>query len=556
MMMSSSRPLPHSDDSLPFRLNRFQLRNALVVARKKTSLGGRGSGKSNLFGWEMQRDVHAMPRSSQALVGKTYEQLLTRTLPPLISFLERLGYEKDRHYVIGHAPPKKWKWPLPYEKPLRWDHYITWYTGAGFHLTSQDRKGSSRSLNLDGLKVDEALLLDKERFNEELVPANRGNLDRFGHCPYHHSVHFMSSMPLDPSGNWLIENGQYYKEDGHDYEGVLDQVVKLQLQIIESEDLEEQKELFRRMRRIQQQVRWYEKDGEFYSEASVFDNIENVGLSNIRAMYQEMLKPMFLTEVLNSKRKKLLNGFYPNLGEQHFYKQQVNYSRLDAVAHDSKFDPVALAEWDCRLDGDVDPGAPLEISVDWGTNLNCMVICQEQGDELRILKNLYVKSPKILDDLFKAFCAYYQHHAEKIVYFYYDRNGNSRNANSEYTYAQQGGRIMVQHGWTVQYMTYGLDPYHYDKYLLWGKLLTHEDPRMPHIRINEENCKELKISMEDAPVIQEGKKVRKDKKSERNESVPQEEATHLSDAADIIVYTKYNYFLEDESGGGGFVGVF
>ena len=146
--------------------NRPQLRFIVSQPKEANSVWSRATGKSSLIAWLMHLIAQQMPRSAWALVGSTYMQILTRTLPSTIGSLERIGYVKDVHYFIGRRPPPSWNWPTPYEPPVKFDHFISFYTGASFHLVSQDKGGgSSRGLNIDGIIADESLLLDKERFD-------------------------------------------------------------------------------------------------------------------------------------------------------------------------------------------------------------------------------------------------------------------------------------------------------------------------------------------------------------------------------------------------------
>jgi hypothetical protein len=73
------------------------------------------------------------------------------------------------------------------------------------------------------------------------------------------------------------------------------------------------------------------------------------------------------------------------------------------------------------------------------------------------------------------------------------------------------------------------------KYLLWNKLVNSNGIDCPLVEFNRHNCKELLVSMLQAPAEQKKGKVGKDKTSEKNKNIPQEEATHLSDTADLIV---------------------
>jgi len=112
-----------------------------------------------------------MPGPVTAIIGRTFGQIYTRTLPSSLKFLDTIGYRKDEDYVIGIRPPKKWK--TPHETITKFDNFISFSNGTGFLLLSQEREGSARGPNIDREIVDEALTLNKERYDQEVSPANR-----------------------------------------------------------------------------------------------------------------------------------------------------------------------------------------------------------------------------------------------------------------------------------------------------------------------------------------------------------------------------------------------
>jgi hypothetical protein len=89
------------------------------------------------------------------------------------------------------------------------------------------------------------------------------------------------------------------------------------------------------------------------------------------------------------------------------------------------------------------------------------------------------------------------------------------------------------------------NPSHNDKYLLWALLLLRRDKIFPEVGFNLINCKELIVSMELAPAIDDGRAgIRKNKSSEKLFKQNREEATDGSDAADQIVFGKYANLLK------------
>jgi hypothetical protein len=478
--------------SEPLIFNLPQMITMLARQKHKMLVMGRGAGKSTIIGKHIVDVVHSMPRSAGVIVGETYQQILTRTLPSTIASLERLGYKKDLHFFVGRRAPKSFKFEEPYEPPLDYTHFMHWYTGAGFHFVSQDRPGAGRGLNTDVVIGDEAATLEQEKLFYDVLATNRANVKRWKDNPLHHSTFFATTHALTQRGRWI------YKRE----EEALRNPAK-----------------------------------QFYIEASAEENRANLPEDWFHEQRINTTEFLYNIEILNHKPKQIEGGFYSNLDDRHYYTNY-NYGYYDGLDFGA-----APASVNCLGDADLNPDEPLILGADWGSSINCLVVCQQHGKEFRILKNFFVKAPKILDAVFEeGFLPYYSRHRKKEVFFWYDRNGNSKNANSEMTYFEQAERILVKAGWTVHRMTYGLDPAHRLKYLLWAVLLQENNPRLPRIRINKQNCKELIVSMLNTPV-EDKDGIKKVKKSERNKALPQEEATHFGDAADLPVYGMFQGLL-------------
>ncbi|MGZ5283373.1 MAG: hypothetical protein ACXWEY_13950 [Bacteroidia bacterium] len=484
--------------------NKPQERAILAMAFKAMLflVWGRGTGKSFFLAWFMKEVVRRMPGSKWTFLGPTYAKLLFDILPGIVGALERLGYYKDVHFFVGKKPPRKWGWNEPFEPPMSYDYSIIFYHPKRctvFQMASQDRDGNSRGVNTDGVIIDEGLLINKEKLEKNLLPTNRGNKDRFGHDPLHHGFICCTSMPFTQEGQWILDK---------------------QLEALADKSI-------------------------YYDEANCFENIANVGLQYIRDQRKLMTPLSFEIEMLNIRKTQIEGGFYPVFNDVvHCYDDSYDYAVIDAI----DFDLVKKVVPDSRYDADCDAERALEIAVDWGASINPMVICQEhQGKDaavIRFLNGLFVLSPDILDDLAKKFCNYYRYHRCKDVLFWYDRNGNSKHANSRLTNAEQFEKILKENGWNVYKMTRGLDPSHDDKYMFLNKLLRETERGLPKIRINKNNCKELIISIQQAPVKEGRSGVEKDKKNEKNKNFPQQHATHFSDAFDIILYGKYRRLID------------
>ena len=182
-----------------------QLEFMYTGAHTSVIAGGRRLGKSHGFAAPFGlRNTQQMARSTGGVVGRTFQQLLSQTLPGTISALESFGYKRDVHYYIGHKPPKNSNFAKPIIDPPSYDHAMIWYNGTIWRLISQDRPGTSNSLTLDWLLLDEARLLSFEKLKVETFPANGGFKGHFGHSPYHHGMLIISDMPTTKAGSWFL----------------------------------------------------------------------------------------------------------------------------------------------------------------------------------------------------------------------------------------------------------------------------------------------------------------------------------------------------------------
>jgi len=274
----------------------------------------------------------------------------------------------------------------------------------------------------------------------------------------------------------------------------------------------------------------------YFSKANAFSN-PHIRKEWFLEMKNEAPSQMlYEAEILNIRPKEIANGFYANLIPEKHYYTDYNNSYLETVG------VVAKQEhFTCNQDNDVDRNKPLIVSLDFGV-FNCCVVSQLQEHEYKVLKSFHVKSPKLLDDLFiEQFIPYYYPHQEKIIHLYGGHDGNNRLPNSSKTLFQQVEDLLREHGWSVHLMTRGAAATHYDKYLLINAMLKGHG-KLPVIRINEHNNQDLIVSLERAEARESinSNGVEKNKSSERNQSILQQHATHMSDAFDIPLLSMFN----------------
>lgn len=487
----------------------------LVVMKQQTKAKtfvlewGRGTGKSTIIGRHMYDCVTEMPRSLGVLVGSTYSQIKTRTLPSTIAGLEQHEIYQDKHYVIGKFPPDEWKWPKPYQSILDPKNAMFWYNGTVIIFVSLDGGASSgRGINADFAIGDEAALFDQQKFQTDVDATVRGNLHKlaiypdkstkaFGECRHHHSILLATSTPLTQSGMWILDYEQQAKNDSNSV---------------------------------------------VFIQASAIVNIKNLGKRYFERNKASMPDFLYEAEIEGKRITQIRDGFYPKFVEsQHTYVPKENdyYKTAD----------VGVAPT-CLGDSDLFTDQPLHLAMDWGANINCLIVAQPTRDELRILKNFYVLAPKIMDDVIvEHFVPYYEAHKRRnnTIYLWYDASGNNRQANSRLTYAQQIRSLLHNYGWNVELKTKSrVNEKHDKKYRLAIDIMTESSVEYPKLKINSRNCRELIISIKNSPAKKGTKQIiQKDKRSEhKNNKTPQQHATHFSDTFDIIMVGLYMRLLD------------
>lgn len=464
----------------------------------------RGTGKTTFLGYRAKRITEQMPRCTGLLIGPSYNFLLSRIVPSLVQGLEMFGLYQDLHYFIGKQPPLRWRsgWTKAYQPPEKWNNYITFWNGVGFHLISHDLPDDGRGLNTDVQIGDEAAILDPKKLEANTNATLRGtNVREFRDIQLFGASLFVSSTPITPEGQWFIEREELAKSNPKEYA--------------------------------------------FISATSRY-NKQNLMAGYLEKAREEALSEyIYLAEYENVRPKFTKDGFYGLLDpDEHLYTAQAPRQRT-FNSEDLPKNP------DCSFDTDLIKALPLILSIDWGGAINCLTVNQHIASlkEYRTLKSMYVlgEDQKIQDDLFNDFHAYYKLHqtSNKNIYLWYDASGNHRTGNTRFTRAEQARQQLIALGWHVHLM----DPHriinviHEDKHLLWETILRGDHPALPRYRMNRHNAKDCYISMKFAKTkLGSRGEVKKNKSSEKS-AKRREHATDLSDANDIALFGMFYHLL-------------
>ncbi len=493
-----------------------------IAAKNEYIVASRGFGKSEgVDAPRLIRNVFAMPRSCGALLSPTYGKLLRNTLPAVFHALERLGYRRDIHYVVGKRPHPRLNFKKPWIEPFNFDYVISWFNGSIQHLISFDRPMSANSMNLDYVMGFEAKYLDYDKIKNEVLPANRGNVNYFGHCPWHHGVLFTTDMPTSKSGLWILDKQQEMDRD------------LIELIILTYRKYKNTKNNNLR-RKYSNQLMHYRRNATYYAEFDAFDNIEILGERFIRDMERDLPPLLFNTAILNRCVRKIANGFYAAFNDILHGYNSYNNNFLE----DLNYNLGEATRESCIKDGDIDPDLPLCISLDYNAAICNLVVGQrvDEKKEARTLKSLFVKTPRKIKDVVNDFCDYYDKMPHRDVVFFYDATAIAGTPAEGDSFADTVINTLTARKWEVEAVYIGQQLRHSVKHNYFD-LAFKGDPSYLFPTFNLDNCEYLVLAMDNTGVKIGRGGFEKDKKPEKTPDStenPDEVKTHVTDAWDTL----------------------
>ena len=535
--------------------NKPQRLTQLIGANISVIVAGRRTGKTDSIAAPfVLRNMQRMPGSTGGIVVPTFKHGLTNTLPGLFAAWKRWGFIRGVHYVIGRKPPKTFAKPII--EPAEYEHVISFYNGSCAVIISQDRPGSSNSLTLSWLLIDEAKFIDYNRLKEETLPANGGIKSHFGKHSCNHSILILSDMPQTQKGSWFL----HYKDKMdveviRGIEGLIYDIWKLKerMKALKKSGKDVPKALVYQLRHKDKQLNQLRSVATYYKEYSSIENLQLLGENYIRQMKRDLTPLTFQTSILCQRIGIAKDGFYSSMREKHKYDAS-NFEYLDQVAQSfyAENDGQGFGgELDCRADRDCNPLAPICIGMDYNANINWIVAGQPSGRRLNVLKSFYVKFERKLPALIDDFCSYYQFHQNKTVVFYYDTTA----LGSNYAVNEQDFRWVIihefeRHGWTVNDVYLGNPMRHDEKYLLINQAFAGKQRLMPFF--NRQNNDDLILAIQAAGVTRGRNGFHKNKAGEKLAESEEDLLEHRTDGTDAFdtLFIGCEKFPQSEYSGG------
>lgn len=504
-----------------------QLYSLAMNTRDEVIVAGRGMGKGAIQAGRLMTNFQGMPGSMGGFVSPSVKRCLTNILPSMLIHLERWGFKRDLHYVVGKRPWKALHWKSPIFTPANWENTISFYNGSVCNIISQDRAGTSNSMSLDYIIIDEAKFINFEQLKDETFQANRGNEQYFHNFPLHHGMTITSDMPVTKKGSWFLS----YKDDmDKELVEAIEGLVyakwraKRQQKAMPSQADAIQKKIDR----IDAKLSFLRSKCLLYKEYTSIQNLALLGEEFIRRAKRDLPPLTFATSIMCKRIEISTDGFYGGMREDVNLYTAPNENVLNLEALNDGAIPN-----DCRQDSDLEAQLPLIIAFDANANINWLVCGQVGKDgKLRVLKSFFVKYERKIPELLDDFNDYYRYHRRRQVVFYYDATfvGNSYGTHSEAFY-----RMIItglrRKGWNVKSKYIGKPMNHILKNDLINRMFRGRARHL--VLINRDNNPDLLISITSAGV-KNGQKDKSGEKLAETEEDKLESRTDGSDAFDTL----------------------
>lgn len=504
-----------------------QLYSLAMNTRDEVIVAGRGMGKGAIQAGRLMTNFQGMPGSMGGFVSPSVKRCLTNILTSMLIHLERWGFKRDLHYVVGKRPWKALHWKSPIFTPANWENTISFYNGSVCNIISQDRAGTSNSMSLDYIIIDEAKFINFEQLKDETFQANRGNEQYFHNFPLHHGMTITSDMPVTKKGSWFLS----YKDDmDKELVEAIEGLVyakwraKRQQKAMPSQADAIQKKIDR----IEAKLSFLRSKCLLYKEYTSIQNLALLGEEFIRRAKRDLPPLTFATSIMCKRIEISTDGFYGGMREDVNLYTAPNENVLNLEALNDGAIPN-----DCRQDSDLDAQLPLIIAFDANANINWLVCGQVGKDgKLRVLKSFFVKYERKIPELLDDFNDYYRYHRRRQVIFYYDATfvGNSYGTHSEAFY-----RMIItglrRKGWNVKSKYIGKPMNHILKNDLINRMFRGRAHHL--VLINRDNNPDLLISITSAGV-KNGQKDKSGEKLAETEEDKLESRTDGSDAFDTL----------------------
>lgn len=547
-------------------LNRAQLLAYNFGARDTKVRAGRGVGKSTGFlSLRIINCWNTIPRSEGIFLGNSVKQLYTKTMPQVITGIEKFGWKEGMHFFRGQAPKKlisSGAFKMPIKKPRVWENVIHVYNGAVTYLVSMAIKASANGFNAAWICADETRYLPWRKVQEEVMPTLRG--DTYDHPGWrrNENPYYLSQMWVSDAAITMAQSEWEKAEDDQTLE-INEQIAEMMAELNVCPELGQAKAFIDKLNRLRCQSRV------FYNFSSL-ENVDILGEKYFADRKREMPELMFNIQILGHKKGVAKDGYYASFNHElhtympsdvaatdviysNFSKKFVGIDASGGYSRRFEYEAPDLGATskirDCSLDMDVLPSEPLRIAFDLNANINTVVTGQTYKrdgiDSLNILSSMFTKNERKLRALCGDWARYYepQRLRNPNVILYYDSTAKQGGAYAleeaeDTRFYNVVKKELERRKWVVTLVPMGSPMSHPQKYQFVNDVLS--GAQRPFLRLNRENNEYLIVAIENCRVKMSSRGPIKDKgqeklKSEDGIGGKLETRTDITDALDTLI---------------------
>jgi hypothetical protein len=500
--------------------NRSQTILKLVNPNVCYVIAPRASGKTFMIGDRIDQLNDAMPRSQILLFSDTFKRLEERIVPNILSyFINDAGMIEEEDFVCYKKPPDHWIKPLI---PLKdFEHVISFSTGMALCLASQNVPGSANAYNAQALIVDEAKYIIESILNTEVLPALRGSANIFGHLPEYRS-HWYFTDKYGQNIKWLLRKKKLSNQT------LAQAIVTKQYEILTLktalEKLTSDSSINRAIQKIssiENKLQVIRRNMVYYCEGQAYENIATLGKKYFRDLKRDLGRNEYAISIENNDPEKVENSFYPTLSKQHHYHELMDDTNdlqplIVAMDYQWKITPMVVGQWG-TLTG------KQEQTFNIINNMHTIHPMFLMGDDDTEVK------PGSIQNTVQAFCDYYKHRGDKIVYYTYDHTAVGHRPDGK-SFKDIAIEKWISNDWNVIEIYMGKAPDHHDKHEEFKTILQDDI-----VMFNSVRAWAVLKSTENAGAIKSHNKTKKDKSQEKKLNDPIEQ-TDYSDALDMLLW--------------------
>lgn len=515
---------------------------SMLKPKNLALVGGRGVAKSTDIIADRSLDViEELPGGVFSFVSDTFVNGMTNIIPAVLEGWERHKFREGYHYVTDEKAKPSWLINQP-RKLNDWRRTITTNNGCIFLMKSLDRPSVNAGISVIHRFGDEVKYFNEDKL-KKTTPTLRGSTLQWGNSPFFRGNTFCTDMPNPSDGehDWIhrMEKSMNPEQIYLIYQAAC-VINDLLWELYVAYQAKKSSTFINNIKKNIEDwtARWRKKrfDSTFYYVVSSLANVDILSFQYIIDQKESMTYEEFKTAIF-SCNPSIERGmrFYPNLKDNHFYKDGYNYDYYDQFAIKDNISQSCLG---LKY---LNKNKALEAGYDAG-NMHSLVVGQDQGQVMRALKSMFVLAPDWSDKLGRDFVKFFGPHSYKVLDLYYDRAANQyrsvgRDMATQLKNSVEKDGAGASTGWRVNLMSIGQgDITHQEEYDVTSAVMGGRQKGLPELQIDYYECKELRSSLEMAEAIvkvaKNGRKmIQKVKTSEKRKlsELPMK-STNMSDA--------------------------